>query len=143
MKKSEEMMRLDRDLKADPELAKKFNEAIAEAAKSEACENENELIALVAKSLGYEISAGELERIKAAKEELDPEEMTLAAGGEENCECLWKTKKEDEYGHANKCLTAWHCEIVTLHTETKSTDVWCFSKYRCSDVEICWTYFCR
>ena len=41
------------------------HEAIAEAAKSEACENENELIALVAKSLGYEISAGELERIKA------------------------------------------------------------------------------
>lgn len=44
MRKSEEMLRLDRDLKTDPELEKKLNEAMTEAAKSETCKNENDLI---------------------------------------------------------------------------------------------------
>ncbi len=141
MKKSEEMMRLDRDFKADSELEKKFNEAMTEAAQSGTCENESELIVRAAKSLGYEISAGELERSKAAKEELDPEEMKLAAGGEEGCWRLWDTKYEDEYGHSDWCLTVWHCETVTMHTSTESKHVSCWSNYACSSNEICWSYF--
>lgn len=134
MKKSEEMMRLDRDLKNDPELAKKFKEAMREAAQTGTCKSEGELITRVAKSFGYGISMGELERTKAAKEELDPQELELAAGGEENCTCMWERSTDDEYGHGAWCVTAWHCEMVTLHTSTESKHAWCFYDYTCTDL---------
>ena len=58
MKKSAEMMRLDRDLKNDPELAKKFKEALREAAQYGIYKSEGELITRVAESFGYETSMG-------------------------------------------------------------------------------------
>ena len=135
------MLRLDRDLKTDPELEKKLNEAMTEAAKSETCKNENDLIIWAARHLGYEISAGELERLKAVREEMDPEEMKLVSGAEEDCWRLWETGYEDEYGHGDWCVTAWHCEMVTLHTSMKSKYVACWSNFRCSSSEVCWSYF--
>ena len=140
MKKSAEMMRLDRDLKNDPELAKNFKEAVKEAAQSGTCKNDIEVIALAAKSFGYEISIGEMERSAAAKEELDPEEMKQVAGGDSECDYVWQTDHEDEYGHNNWCMTAWHCQMVTLHTETESKHVRCFSDYLCDDMYNC-SYF--
>ena len=39
-----------------------------------------------------------------------------------------------EYGHGSWCVTAWHCELVTLHTSTESKHVWCFYDYKCTDL---------
>ena len=82
MKRTEEMIRLDKDLKADPELRKKFREAMLETNKSGTYQNDRELMIEAAKTLGYKISVGELERSIAEKEEVDPQEMEQVAGGE-------------------------------------------------------------
>ena len=135
MKKTEEMMRFDRDLKADPELVKKFSEATKEASESGTCKGDIEVIARAANSLGYEISMEEMERSVAEKEEMDPAEM--AGGGKSECDYFWKTDYEDEYGHNKYCVTLWHCENITLHTETNDHGARCFSDYQCSEIYYC------
>ena len=50
MKRTEEMIRLDKDLKADPELRKKFREAMLKANKSGTYQNDRELMIEAAKS---------------------------------------------------------------------------------------------
>ena len=146
MKRTEEMIRLDKDLKADPELRKKFREAMLEANKSGTYQNDRELIIEAAKTLGYEISVGELERSIAEKEEVDPQEMEQVAGGESgesHCDFFWKQDLEDEYGHGNWCVTLWHCEVVTMHTSSDSKREWCMANYRCSDLYYCWDHYMK
>ena len=137
MKKSKEMMRLDRDLKDNPELEKKFIEAMKEATGSGTYKNDTEVIIQVAKSFGYEISMAEMERSIAAIEEVDPEEMEQVSGGDSDCDALWTTVGEDEYGHNYWCVTMWHCEMITMHTSTDRDNVYCFHNYLCNNYFLC------
>ena len=77
-----------------------------------------------AAALGYTLTLEELERSVAEMQELDPDELDTAAGG----------KATDEKGHDAACITAWHCFIVTLHTEAKEKRVACWSDYTCLDL---------
>ena len=130
MKKSEELLRFENDLKADSELEKKLHDGLEEAVKTGAGKSKDELLSEAARSLGYEISAGELERARAGAEELDLDELEQIAGGG-YCALLWTTEAQDEHGHNIWCYTLWHCEVVTMHTETNSKSVCCWSDYRC------------
>ena len=135
MKKSDEMMRFEKDLAADEELAKKLDEAVKEATQEDGVTCDGEALVRAARSLGYQLSLTELEQEAADKEPLDLEEMELIAGGASevsHCTFIYKTSTEDEHGHNAWCYTAWHCLTVTLHTKTESTEVQCWSDYRCN-----------
>lgn len=145
MKKTEEMLRFEKDLNADEKLRGKLEDAIAALQASGECTSDGDIMEKAARSLGYSISAAELERMNAERQEASQEEMELAAGGgnyeKENqkrcgsdyyCDTLWDTVDMDEHGHNSFCITAWHCLTVMLHTETKNKEVACFKDYKCN-----------
>ncbi len=150
MSKSEEFLRLERNLIEQPELKKKLDAEIIRIAEAGEAESDWEAMAKAAAALGYTITIEELERAAADLEKLDDNELEAAGGdtststydkkrgdtegsctSDYSCMCLWHKKWEDEKGHSHWCLTAWHCHAVTLQTETKSKDVACWSNYIC------------
>ena len=123
MSKSEELLRLERDLNEQPELKEKLNTDCRRIAEAGDAECDGEVLVKAAAALGYTISLEELERLTAAAQELDPDEMNAAAG--------WRISGEDEKGHENWCLTAWHCFTATLHTEAKERFAACWKDWDC------------
>ena len=123
MSKSEELLRLERDLNEQPELREKLNAECKRIAEAGEAKSDGEVLVKAAAALGYTVSQEELERAAAAAQELDPDEMNAAAG--------WRISGEDEKGHENWCLTAWHCFTATLHTETKEHYAACWSDWDC------------
>ena len=113
-----------KELAENQELYDEYEKKLQKLVDERAAESGGEIVALAAKELGYDVSPAELERDMAGMQELDLDEMTLASGGAGE-------RKEDEYGHDLKCLTLWHCQIITCHTETKSHEAWCFQDYKC------------
>ena len=137
VQKSTEMQRFEKDLAADGELRKKLDEAAKKAVDSGECTCDGDVLIRAANSLGYEISLGEVERMQAGMEELDPEELEKVSGGSDSaCFPMVIATEEDEHGHDSMCLTAWHCLAATLHTETESKRVNCWSDYLCVIVNI-------
>ena len=120
MGKSEELLRLERDLNEQPELRKKLDAECKHIAEAKDAKCDGEIMVRAAAALGYTITLEELERATAAVQELDPDEMAAAGG-----------RREDEKGHNTWCLTAWHCFSVTLHTETKEKFAACWSDWDC------------
>ena len=143
MEKSPEMLRLEKDLNASEELREKLNLEIERIAKSGEAKCDGEVMVKAAAALGYQLSISELEQAQAEMQELDLEEMDAVAGGfDENrqgeecfadytCMCNWNTKNEDENGHNAWCVTVWHCHVISMHTETNSKKVTCFTDYLC------------
>ena len=134
MKKSEEMLRLEKDLAQKKELAEQFKIAMEETGKSGECKSDGEVMVRAAASLGYDISLAEIERLAAESEKLDLGEMEKVAGG--NCDKDWTCTFEyhechDEYGHNNMCVAAWHCLTAFLHTESEDHQNLCWSDYGC------------
>ena len=144
MKRSEEAIRLDSDLKENAQLREKIEAAVQETIKSGECKSDGEAMEKALKSLGYDIPKAELERMQAESQQMSLEEMENVAGGTQYekewgelcnsdywCMVLWDTKDQDEKGHNSWCVTAWHCDMATLHTETDSKEVSCWSNYTC------------
>jgi hypothetical protein len=116
---SEDLTRFENDVKSSSELQAKVDEICSRLEDKEKL-SPGELLAKAGSELGYGFSAADVEQLNAELEDLDPEEMEAVSGGH-----------EDEYGHDAACLTAWHCEVVTLHTETKKKTVNCWSDFSC------------
>ncbi len=127
MSKSEELLRLERDLNEQAELREKLDAEIKRIAEAGEAESDGEVMVKAAAALGYAVKAEELERAAAELEKLDDDELEAAGGSGQT-----KKKKEDEHGHSNKCLAAWHCYAAFMHTETKSKDVVCWKDHRCT-----------
>ena len=125
MSKSEEILRLERDMYEQPELREKLEAECKRIAEAGEAKSDGEVMVRAAAVLGYTITLEELERSAADRQELDPDELEDAAGGE---------RRKDEYGHEVWCLTAWHCHAVTLHTETTDKTVACWTDYRCGQI---------
>lgn len=123
MSKSEEMLRLERDLNEQPELREKLEAETKRIAEAGEAESDGEVMVRATTALGYTITLEELERSNADLEKLDDEELNAAGGS-------WSDQK-DEKGHDGACLTAWHCYAATLHTETESKSVSCWKNYLC------------
>ena len=122
--KQTEMERLEKDLKESKDLQAKWEEAIETASKS-GVESDGEAMVKAAESFGYTIDIAELEKVAAKAQELSEEELSQTVGGTSG-------RGEDEYGHDNTCVTAWHCCLVTCHTETEDKRATCFSDYVCA-----------
>ncbi len=120
MSKSEEILRLERDLSEQPELREKLEAEMKRIAEAGEAESDGEVMVKATAALGYTITLEELERSAADLEKLDDEELKAAGG--------WST---DEKGHDDECLTAWHCYAATLHSDTESKVVSCWKNYLC------------
>ena len=144
MKKSDEMLRLEKNMMQDKEFVRKFDLAAKEALESGECKCDGEVLVKAAASLGYKISLSELERMDAENEKLDSEEMEMVSGGavdpkydewcwkDFGCAINYHVPNEDEDGHHYVCLTAYHCFTALLHTDnTDDKKVACWSNYRC------------
>ena len=121
MSKSEEMLRLERDLNEQPELREKLEAETKRIAEAGEAESDGEVMVRATTALGYTITLEELERSNADLEKLDDEELNAAGGS-------WS---EDEKGHDSACLAAWHCYAATLHSDTESKSVSCWKNYLC------------
>ena len=126
MSKAPEMMRMEADLKASEALREKFETAMKRIAEAGEAKSDGEVFEKAAAELGYQITAAELERLSAANEEISPEEMERATGGE-------RKGGEDGDGHDNNCLTAWHCLAIACHTTPSkgNENVDCWKDYNC------------
>ncbi len=129
MDKSNELLRMERDLNANPELREKLDAEIRRIAGAGEAASDGEAMAKAAAALGYTITPEELERTTADLEKLDDDELEASGGN-----AFTRKKKEDEYGHTEGCVVTWHCFAAFLHTETKSTDVACWKDHRCAMV---------
>ncbi|MGN0693047.1 MAG: Nif11-like leader peptide family RiPP precursor [Oscillospiraceae bacterium] len=126
MNNNTELTRMEEALRNDEALRKKFDEAITRIAESGEAKNDGEIMVKAAAELGYSITIEDLERAKAAAEELSDEEIEKISGG-------WDkgTLDIDDKGHNNWCLTVWHCCTITLHTETTTHREACLLDYWC------------
>lgn len=131
MKNCTELNRLEEALRNDTELQKKFEETRKRIAESGEAKNDGEVMVKAAAELGFSITIEDLERAKAAAEELNEDALDMVAGGGyvrvDMC-------SEDNRGHDNWCLTLWHCDVITLHTETTTHEESCFSNYICDTI---------
>jgi hypothetical protein len=123
-------------LAADKDKAEKFEQALA-GDECKACGNDAEAFSAAARAAGLEIAPEEVERAMADVQELDEEELKKIGGGEATCATSFFCGDlliggEDEKGHDNWCLTAWHCLAATLHTEAENHREACWSDYQCS-----------
>ena len=119
-----ELNRLEEALRSDEELSKKLEEAIKRIAESGKAKNDGEVMVKAAAELGFSITMEDLERAKAASEELSDDELDNVAGG-----TSFSTK--DNLGHDDQCYTLWHCWTITCHTETTTHNEDCWSNFMC------------
>ncbi|MBR3017816.1 MAG: hypothetical protein IKH57_12215 [Clostridia bacterium] len=147
MSKSEEILRLERDIDEQPELQEKLNAEIRRIAEAGEAQSDGEAMFKAVASLGYAITIEELERATADLEKLDDDELDAAGGQtiskgksasnkykkrEENCGHFHNANKaQDENGHDGWCTFAWHCLATILHSDATSKDVVCWSNYAC------------
>ena len=139
MSKSEELLRLERDLNEQPELQEKIDTEIRRIAEAGEAECDGEAMAKAAAALGYTITLEELERAAADLEKLDDDELDAAGGMDpadesyrEQAERRAKIIGKDEYGNYTYCFGPWHCYAAMLHTETVVRNVRCWNDYRCA-----------
>lgn len=123
-------------LKESEELQQQFQDAMKRVAESGEKSHEQEVIVAAASELGFEFTVEELDRSRAEAQELDDAELEAVAGGSggPGCGSVYD-EPEDEHGHDNSCVTLWHCHAITLHTQTNSTFVNCWSDWMCMDDE--------
>ena len=129
MNNNTELTRMEDALRSDEELRKKLEEACKTIAESGEAKNDGEVMVKAAAELGFSITIEELERAFASAEELSEEELNNVAGGFDDCSS--SDIGEDDKGHNNWCLTAWHCATVTLHTKTTTHAEACWSNNLC------------
>ena len=134
MEESDSMKALKKALSEDPEVVKKFDEAVSRILEEKKAGSDGELFSMAAKELGFDIPASEFEVSTANEEELDPEELEVVSGGEfcmTVSERNFGSMRDDESGHNSWCLAAWHCYTGMIHTEGGGNSVACYSDFQC------------
>ena len=122
---SDKMADLEKVLANDEALAAAYQEALS-GAKDAGAQSDAEAIALAAKAAGVELTAEEVEQAAAATQELSDSDLETVSGGD-----FW-SGSDDEYGHEDSCVAAWHCHVVLRHTDSESKTVSCWSDYACA-----------
>ena len=121
MGKSEEMLRLERDLNGQPELREKLDAESKRIAEAGEAKYDGEAMVKAAAALGYTITLEELDRAIADLEKMDDDELDAAG-------CV---DIQDETGHTKWCIKSWYCFTVMQHSDTESKEVACWSDYVC------------
>lgn len=141
MKTNQTMKEFEEALQKDENLRKEFEAQCKKAAESGECANDLEVLVKAAGELGWTLEFSEIEQEKASGEELDLEELEKISGGDyvsEDCFSDWgclmayhTPDNEDENGHTEWCVTGWHCNTITCHTDSVDKAVYCWSQYAC------------
>ena len=154
MSKSEELLRLENDIAAQPELKEKLEAEMRRLAEEKAVSSDGEAMAKAAEALGYAVTAEELERAAAEMESLDDDELEDMGGGKwdplmpdsptekqrRKCDApIYRAQRatyrpevsKDEFGKDGACLVDYHCTMTFKHNDSKSKDVLCFKDYVC------------
>ena len=135
-----ELKRFEQDVNASKELKGKLDEICKRIAAEGVAQSDGDVMAAAAKELGYDVSVAALEQAKAEAEKLDPAALEAVAGGKEHpygctkdyaCTGIIHAVTSDEYDHDGFCVTAWHCYMATLHTESKEQDISCWKDWSC------------
>ena len=116
MSKSEEMQRLEKDLRNSENLRRKWEETVKEIADKKIAKSDGEVLEMAAKKLGYSIK-------KASSEEIDEDELANVTGGED----------DQEHG---LCVAHYACFTAFLHPDQGKNGP-CWSNYRCMPFEKC------
>ena len=112
------------------ENARAFLEQVMKdkALRARTAEKEPAEVVAIARELGLEVTAEELEQaVKAMRQEAEePKELTLdemdkAAGG------VWWTGEDAPDGHEMGCAISWH-----HYTYQKENNIWCNLAYYCN-----------
>ena len=121
------------------ENARKFLEQVMKdkALRARTAEKEPAEVVAIARELGLEATAEELEQaVKAMRQEAEePKELTLdemdkAAGG------VWWTGEDAPDGHEMGCAISWHHYMYQ-----KENNIWCNKTYYCNNhykIQIDW-----
>ena len=88
MGKSEELQRLERDLKEQPELQEKLDAECRHVFEAGEAQSDGEAMVKAAAALGYTITPEELDRSAVDLEKLDDDELDAAGGGDSGG-CDW------------------------------------------------------
>lgn len=129
MKKSEEMLRMERDLNAQPELQKKLEAECKRITEAGEAQSDGDVMVQAAAALGYTITLEELERAAASVQELDPDELDAAGG-------MKLAYITDEHGHDGWCWAAWHCYGILRHTSSTTPRLACWSNFDCQTIRL-------
>ena len=118
MSKSEEMQRLEKDLRNSESLRIKWEETIKGIAdKKKIAKSDGEVLEIAASKLGYNIKKEELEKKTADGEEIDEDELTHVTGGYDEPEYVF-------------CAVDYACYTAFLHPDQGEIGP-CWSDYNC------------
>ena len=81
MNYNNELTRMEETLRNDTELQKKYEETCKRIAESGEAKSDGEIMVKAAAELGFSITIEDMERAKAASEELSDDELDKVAGG--------------------------------------------------------------
>ena len=80
----ENLKKIEEALRGDRALAEKFKVELKRLIEEKSVANKDEALVKAAQEVGFEVSLADLDKAKAAVQELDPEEMSKVAGGEDD-----------------------------------------------------------
>ena len=112
----------DSDMSASQELVDQYNQILKRIVTEKSAESDADAVVKAAEELGYSVSASELERLMAQKEEMDADELESVTGGEDLClkdyACMvtFETDTKDSDGYDYLCVASWHCNTAFMHT---------------------------
>ena len=78
---TENLKKFQEALKADDDLKQKLGEELKRVLTEQSEESEGDALIKAAKSLGYDLSKSDFDKLKASTQELDPNELEKVSGG--------------------------------------------------------------
>lgn len=121
---NDHLKKLEAALRENRELAEKFEAELKRINEEKLAANEREAFAKAANTLGFELTAADLEKAAAAAQQLDPEELDKVSGGGGEA-------PDDDW-----CLFDYSCYTAYHHPKHKEGDLEpCWSDYGCITVK--------
>ena len=120
---TENVRKFEKALRESEDLQARLAEELKKIAEEKSALNDAEAMAKAARALGYDFTVADMEKANAEAQELDPEEMELAAGGwcfaDYDCYTAWNHDTPDQQGSA--CFSDYEC--ITLFHDSKVDDL--------------------
>ena len=120
---TENVRKFEKALRENEELQRRLAKELKKIAEEKSASNDAEAIAKAARTLGYDFTVADMEKVHAETQELNPEEMEQAAGGwcfaDYDCYTAWNHDSPDQPGSA--CFSDYDC--ITLFHDSKVDDL--------------------
>ena len=115
---SENMKRFLDDMKENKEMKEKYEALLVGFLAENKALSETEAIVKAASALGYDVTAAQIERYIADREEVDVDALDRVAGGAET----------------DDCTVSYSCNMAFLHPDTGEKNKACFADYYCNAI---------